>query len=58
MAPFCCCYNYATVCHISMQIFSFVVLSVIIAPDNVLSTRISKTHVLIVSLNVRKLELK
>ena len=40
-----------------MQIFNFVVLSVIIAPHNVLIPHISKTHLHIVSLNVRELEL-
>ena len=40
-----------------MQIFSFVVLSVIIAPHNVLTPYFNKTHLPIVSLNVRELEL-
>ena len=40
-----------------MQIFNFLVLSVIIAPHNVLTPRISKTHLRIVSLNIRKLKL-
>ena len=57
MVLFCCCYNYATVGHIGMQIFNFVVLSVIMASHNVLTLHITKTHFLIVSLNVRKLEL-
>ena len=35
-----------------MQIFNFVVLFVIIASHNVLTPHISKTHLLIVSLNV------
>ena len=56
MAQFCCC-NYATVGHIGMQIFNFVVLSVIIAPQNILTPHISKTSLPIVSLNVRELEL-
>ena len=43
--------------HMYAQIFSFVVLSVIIALDNVLTSHISKTHLLIVSRNVRELEL-
>ena len=56
MVPFCCCCNYATVGHIGMQLFNFVVLSVITAPHNVPTPHISKTHFPIVSLNVRKLE--
>ena len=40
-----------------MQIFNFVVLSVIIAPQKVLTSHISKTHLPIVSLHVRKLKL-
>ena len=40
-----------------MQIFRFVILSVIIALHNVLTPHISKTHLPIVSLNVRELEL-
>ena len=55
MAQFCCC-NYATVDHIGMQIFNFVVLSVIIAPQNILTPHISKTSLPIVSLNVSELE--
>ena len=35
-----------------MRIFSFVVLSVTTAPDNVLTPHISKIHLPIVSLNV------
>ena len=50
MGPFCCCYNYATEGHIGMQNFNFVVLPVIIAPHNVLTSYISKTHLPIVSL--------
>ena len=42
---------------IVMQIFNFVVLSVIIALQNVPTTHISKTNLHIVSLNVRELEL-
>ena len=38
-----------------MQIFNFVVLSVITARDNVLTPLISKIHLPIVSLNVREL---
>ena len=55
--PFCCCCNYAAVSPIGMEIFNFVVLSVIIAPHNVLTPHISKTHLLIVSVNIRQLEL-
>ena len=40
-----------------MQIFNFVVSYVILAFLNVLTPDISKTYLLIVSLNVRKLEL-
>ena len=54
--PFCCCYNYGTVGHIGMPIFNFIVLPVITAPHNVPTTHISKTHLPIVSLNVRELE--
>ena len=57
MAPLRCCCNYATAGHIGMQIFNFVVLSVIIVPHNVLTPHISKIHLPIVSLNVRELEL-
>ena len=39
-----------------MQIFNFVVLFVIITAQNVLTSHISKTHLPIVSLNVRELE--
>ena len=44
MVPFCCYCNYVTAGHISMQIFNFVVLSVIIAPHSVLTFHISKPH--------------
>ena len=40
-----------------MRIFNFVVLSVITAPRNVLTPRISKTDLPIVSLNVRDVKL-
>ena len=40
-----------------MQIFNFIVSSVIIAHHSVLSPRISKTHVPISSLDVRELKL-
>ena len=46
-----------TLGHIGMQIFIFVVLSVIIPPHNVLTAHISKAHLPIVSLNVHELEL-
>ena len=39
-----------------MQIFNFVVLSLIITAHNVLTLRTSKTHLPIASLNVRELE--
>ena len=39
-----------------MRIFNSIVLSVITAPDNVPTPHISKTHLPIVSLNVRKVE--
>ena len=42
---------------IDIQIFNFVVLSVIIAPHNVVTVHISKTHLPIFPLNVLKLEL-
>ena len=57
MVLFSCCCNYATVGHIGMQIFNFVVLSVIITPENILTPYISKTHLLTASLNIRELEL-
>ena len=57
MVPFCCYCNYATLGQIGMRIFNFVVLSVIIAPRNVPTPHISKTHLSNVSLNVRELEL-
>ena len=41
-----------------MQIFNFVVLSVIVAPPKVLTAHISKTRLPIVSLDVSKLQLK
>ena len=44
MVPFSCCCNYATVSHIGMQIFNFLVLPVIIAFHSVLIPHISKTH--------------
>ena len=56
MVPLCCGCNYATIGHIGLQIFSFIVLSVIIAPRNVLNSHISKTHLPSVLLNVRELE--
>ena len=40
-----------------MRIFSLVVLSVITAPQNIPTPHISKTHLSIVSLNVREDEL-
>ena len=40
-----------------MQIFKFLILSVIIAPHNDLNPDISKTHLPILSLSVRELEL-
>ena len=40
-----------------MQIFNFVVLSVIIAPHNVLTPHISITHLPFFHLNERELEL-
>ena len=58
MAPFCGCCNYATVGHIGVKIINFVVLSMIIASTNILTPCISKIYLLIVSLNVRKLELR
>ena len=40
-----------------MKIFNFVVLPVIIAPQNVLTPHISKIHLPIVSINKRELDL-
>ena len=40
-----------------VTIFSFVILSAITVPDNFLTPHISKIHLLIVSLDVRELEL-
>ena len=40
-----------------MRMFTFVVLSVITAPDNITTPNISKIHLPLVSLNVRELEL-
>ena len=57
MIPFCCCCNYATVGHIGMRLFNFVVLSVITAPHNVPTLHISKTHLPNILLNVRELVL-
>ena len=53
---FCCC-NTATVVHIGMRIFNFVVLSVITAPHNVPIPHINKTHLRVISFNVSELEL-
>ena len=41
-----------------MQVFNFIVLSVIIPLHNVVTRYISKMHLLIVSLNVRELKLE
>ena len=57
MVLFYCYCSYATIGHIGMQIFNFVVLSVITAPHNVLTPHISKTRLPIVSLNVSEAEL-
>ena len=58
MVPLCCYCNYTIVGNIGMQIFNFVVLSVIIAPRNILTFHSSKTYLpTAVSLNVRELEL-
>ena len=57
MVLFCCCCNYAKVGHMGVRIFNFVVLFVITALHNVSRPHISKTHLPIVSPNVRKLEL-
>ena len=56
-APFCCCSNYAAVGHIGMQIFNFFILSVIIAPHNILIPHITKSYLSIVTLNACELEL-
>ena len=57
MISFSCCWNYATVGHIGMQILYVIVLSVIIAHHSVLAPHINKTHPPISSLNVRELEM-
>ena len=57
MVQFRCCCNFATVGHIGMQIFNFIVSSVIITHHSLLPPRISKTHFPISSLNVRELNL-
>ena len=57
MVPSCCGWNYATVSHVSIQILNVVVLPVIVSPHNDLTPHISKTHLAIISLNLRKLEL-
>ena len=41
-----------------MQIYNFVVLSVVIALHNAFTPHISKSHLLILSLDIRELELK
>ena len=51
------CCNYRTVGHIDMQIFDFIVLSVIISYLSFLTLHITKTHFSISSLSVRELEL-
>ena len=48
--------DYTTVGHTGIQIFNFVVSSVILNSQNVLTPHISKTHLPIISLNVRELE--
>ena len=55
MVLFCCCSNYAIVGHISIYIFDFIALSVIIAYHSVLIPH--KTHFPISSLNESELEL-
>ena len=57
LIPFSCCCNYATVGHIGIRLFNFVVLSVITVPHNLPTPHISKTHLPNVSLRVCKLEL-
>ena len=57
MVQFCYCCNYATVDQIGMRIFNFVALSVITATHNVFTPHISKSHLPIVSLNIREIEL-
>ena len=44
MVSFYCCCNYATAGHVGMQIFNFVVVSLIITSHNVPTPHISKTH--------------
>ena len=57
MVQFSCCCIYATVGHIGMQIFNFIILSVIIVHHSALTPQISKIRLRISSLNVRALEL-
>ena len=57
MTPFSYCCNYATVGHIGMQFFNFIVLSVIIAHYSLLTPHNRKSHLHISSLDVRELEL-
>ena len=57
MVTFCYRCNYATEGHIGMQVFNFVVLSVVIAPHNVPLPHINKTHFPVVSRNIRELKL-
>ena len=56
MISFCFCCNYVRVGHIGMQIFNFVILSVITTPHNVLTSCSSKAYLPNVSLNVREVE--
>ena len=57
MVLFCCCCNNAKVGHTGKRNFNFVALFVITAPRNVLTPHINKTHLPIVLLNVREVEL-
>ena len=53
MVPFSFCCNYPTVGYIGMKVSNFVALSVTIAPKNVLTPHIRKTHLSVASLNIR-----
>ena len=55
--PFSCCYNYAIVGHICVQIFNFIDLSAITDYQSLLTPHFSKIHLPIFSLTVRELDM-
>ena len=58
MASFCCCCNYATVGHISIKFYNFLVSSVInAAHHSALTPHISRTYLPVCLINVGELEL-